>query len=177
MTPPPTQPARDTADSPASTSTAAPRTQPPATIEPAKALETAGQSGVPAQKSPAQTAPAPNTSGQLPASDQVQPGPTTRTDTPSLATYRPPRPLKQVLPKVNTLPPGVADGVGEVRVAVRVNENGRVIDAHLIEGKKRIGPLLTNVSLAAARQWVFEPASLHGKNIASEHTILFQFRH
>jgi hypothetical protein len=37
--------------------------------------------------------------------------------------------------------------------------------------------MLANAALTAARQWIFEPASLRGKHIASEHTIVFQFRH
>jgi TonB family protein len=84
--------------------------------------------------------------------------------------------LKQVLPKITALPPGVAESAGEVRVAVRVDESGRVIDARLVEGKNRVSSMLASASLMAARQWIFEPASLRGKNVASDHTIVFQFR-
>jgi TonB family protein len=91
-------------------------------------------------------------------------------------TYNPPRPLKQVLPKVAALPPGAADAAGEVRVVVRVDESGRVIDARILDGRK-VGSMLASAALTAAKQWIFEPASLRGKNIASDHTIVFQFRH
>jgi TonB family protein len=86
--------------------------------------------------------------------------------------------VKQVLPKISDLQPaGLADSAGELSVLVKVNESGRVVDARLVEGKKKFGPILRSAALIAARQWVFEPASLHGKSIASEHTIVFQFRH
>jgi TonB family protein len=85
--------------------------------------------------------------------------------------------VKQVLPKLNTLPPGVADSAGEVRIIVSVDESGRVTDARLAEGSNKVGSMLGGAALNAARQWVFEPAALHGKNIPSNHTILFQFRH
>lgn len=92
-----------------------------------------------------------------------------------LPTYRPPRPVKEVLPKISALPQGTADATGELKVLVKVDESGLVIDAR-VDGNKRIDPTLRDAALGAARQWVFEPASLHGKSIASDHTILFQFR-
>jgi len=67
--------------------------------------------------------------------------------------------------------------VQQIKVLVRVDETGRVVDARILEGKNRVGSMLGSAALTAARQWVFEPASLHGKTIASDHTILFQFRH
>jgi TonB family protein len=78
---------------------------------------------------------------------------------------------------MSPLPSGVADSAVEVKVVVKLDESGHVIDARLIEGKKKFGSILRNAALSAAKQWVFEPASLHGKSIASEHTIVFQFRH
>lgn len=101
-----------------------------------------------------------------------------RTGSKPLVSYRPPHPVKQVLPKLSTLPPGIAaEAGGEVRVVVKVDESGHVVDARLIEGRKKISSFLASASLTAARQWVFEPASLHGVSIPSDHTILFQFRH
>jgi len=75
------------------------------------------------------------------------------------------------------LPTGVADSPAEVRVVVKLDDSGHVVEARLVEGKKKFSPILRNAALNAAKQWVFEPASLHGKSIESEHTIVFQFRH
>jgi outer membrane biosynthesis protein TonB len=58
-----------------------------------------------------------------------------------------------------------------------VDESGRVVDARLLEGRNKVGSLLASAALAAAKQWTFQPASLRGKNIPSDHTIVFQFRH
>jgi len=74
------------------------------------------------------------------------------------------------------LPPGTAEPGGELKVSVRVDESGHVVDARLLEGQRKVSSILSAAALTAAKQWVFEPASLRGKNIASDHTILFQFR-
>jgi len=121
---------------------------------------------------------APNgTSGQIASPAEPQPGQAGATKANPLVIFRPPRPVKQVLPKLNALPAGIADAAGELRIVVKVDESGHVVDARLLEGKKKVASVLASASLAAARQWVFEPASLRGKSIASDHTILFQFRH
>ncbi|MFL6447596.1 MAG: energy transducer TonB [Bryobacteraceae bacterium] len=132
----------------------------------AQALPAAGSAGL--EKS---------TAGQIPVPAQVQPAQNSSPDATPLLTYRPPHPLKQVLPKLSTLPPGVADSAGEVSVAVKVDETGHVVEARIMEGNKKVSSIVKAVSLSAAKQWVFQPASLHGQSIASEHTILFQFRH
>jgi TonB family protein len=113
----------------------------------------------------------------VPEPARVPPPKTNVADAQPAVTYNPPRPLKQVLPKVAALPPGAADAAGEVRVVVRVDETGRVVDARVMEGRNKVWWLLASAALTAAKQWTFEPASLRGKNIASDHTIVFQFRH
>jgi outer membrane biosynthesis protein TonB len=37
-------------------------------------------------------------------------------------------------------------------------------------------PLLTTAALAAAKEWIFEPAKVNGKNVSSDHAIEFHFR-
>ncbi|MFL6415514.1 MAG: energy transducer TonB [Bryobacteraceae bacterium] len=114
-----------------------------------------------------------NAASPQPASAPAQAGATQSRD---LVSFRPPRPIKQVLPKLNMLPPGTAEPGGELKVAVRVDESGRVVSARLVEGRKKVSSLLAAAAISAAKQWVFEPASLHGRDVASDHTILFQFR-
>ncbi len=165
-------PVRDTADSsPQHIAAATPGTEPPPVLQ-------TSTPQAPERIAPAQTAPVNSVPEQVPQvtdATHEQPG---RTDAKPLVSYRPPRPVKQVLPKLGALPAGIsAETIGEVRVVVKVDKSGHVVDARLIEGNKKIGSIVANASLAAAKQWVFEPASLHGETIASDHTILFQFRH
>ncbi len=108
--------------------------------------------------------------------DRSKPAQTNPAVTTPLRAYRPPRPIKQVLPNVSALPAGMPDAAGEVRVVVRVNELGEVADARIVETNDNVGPDLRTAALTAARQWVFAPASLNGKDVASDHTILFHFR-
>jgi len=162
--------AREPAESPATNAAASPGTQAHSS-EPAKPSEASTEGA------PPRTAPSSNASPQIPGPAPTPSRQVVPTSTQSLQTYRPPRPVKQVLPRVNALPPGVVDAVGEVKVLVKVDESGHVTDARLLEGRKKIGVMLGTAALAAAKQWVFEPASLRGQSIASDHTILFQFRH
>jgi len=89
--------------------------------------------------------------------------------------YVPPRPLKQVLPNTALLGPGTIDRPMEVEVYVLIDETGRVTDVHLMKNGEKLAEALTGSAMAAAKQWVFEPATLRGKPVASEHTIVFQF--
>lgn len=149
----------------------------PSSVEKATATETAqlakpDEPIAPAENNVRKSAPV-----QMPAPARAAPPKTNTSGAQPVLIYQPPRPLKQVLPKVFALPPGAADAAGEVRVVVRVDESGQVIDARILEGRNRVGSMLASAALTAARQWIFEPASLRGKHIASDHTIVFQFRH
>jgi TonB family protein len=66
----------------------------------------------------------------------------------------------------------VRDGM-RVDVQVRIDETGRVIEAQVKNGTRDNG-LLRNATVAAAKQWVFEPAKSDGKSIPSDHTIEFR---
>jgi Gram-negative bacterial TonB protein C-terminal len=116
-----------------------------------------------------------NTVGSAPA--QLPPGQINPSTPRNVPAYQPPRPVKQILPNLKALPAGMADATGDVKVLLKVNESGHVTDAQVVEDNKKVSSLVKAASIIAAKQWVFEPATLRGHNIASEHTILFQFHH
>lgn len=90
------------------------------------------------------------------------------------ANYVPARALKQPLPDTKLFAvPDIPEGA-EVDVQVRIDENGVVIEARVKNGIKD-NDLLRSAALEAAKQWIFEPAKIGGKNVASEHLIAFQF--
>lgn len=60
---------------------------------------------------------------------------------------------------------------GVVRVQVTVSEEGKVIEAQVIEGP----PLLRDAALQAARQWEFRPTELSGKPVKITGVLTFQF--
>jgi TonB family protein len=63
----------------------------------------------------------------------------------------------------------------EVHVEVSIDEEGRVVDARVPNPPANMNETLVSQSVAAAKQWKFEPAQLRGKNIPSDHTITFLF--
>ncbi len=88
--------------------------------------------------------------------------------------YVPPQALKRVSPNTKSFELGhVRDGT-EVDVQVRIDEYGRVIEAHVKSGTND-SDSLRSAALEAAKQWIFEPAKSYGKNIPSDHTVAFQF--
>ncbi len=94
----------------------------------------------------------------------------------SFSPYLPARPLKQVAPNVTTLWPSSRSGSTDVEVEVRIDPEGRVTDARVVNsGSKDNGPY-ANAAVAAARQWIFEPAKMKGQNVPNSHIIAFHFR-
>lgn len=93
----------------------------------------------------------------------------------NLATYVPPRPLRQVLPNISLLAPGVAAQAGQMEVLVRVDDTGRVTDAQVVSTGTKPNQLLMQSALTAARQWKFQPATMRGRAVSSQHSIVFQF--
>ena len=63
----------------------------------------------------------------------------------------------------------------DIAVQVKIDEYGQVTEAHLIH-QATADPALAVRAILAAKQWIFEPAKSHDKNVPSEHTIVFQFR-
>jgi TonB family protein len=86
-----------------------------------------------------------------------------------------PQPVLQVLPNTKTLPPASFTQVRRVSVEVKIDTTGHVTSAHIVNDGGAANDL-SNAALTAAKQWTFQPATLRGEKIASEHTILFEFR-
>jgi uncharacterized protein involved in exopolysaccharide biosynthesis len=89
--------------------------------------------------------------------------------------YVPARPVIQVLPDTRILG-SLTDTAPEMKIAVRIDETGRVTEVHASDNRGKSNPLLADASIRAAKQRIFEPAKLGGKEIASDHVIDFQFR-
>ena len=91
--------------------------------------------------------------------------------------YLAPRALKEVMPNTKLFAPSALYAPEVVDVQVKIDESGRVVDAFVSKRQKNVsGPLLAYQAIAAAKQWVFEPARMHGKAIACNYTIRFSFR-
>jgi TonB family protein len=63
-----------------------------------------------------------------------------------------------------------------IEVAVRIDDGGRVAEAHVVNNGSNDNKPLMNAALAAAKEWIFEPAKVHGKSVPSDHAIEFHFR-
>jgi TonB family protein len=70
----------------------------------------------------------------------------------------PPRPVAVAVPPT---PPGPAAAGGEVRLLLRLDEEGSVLDARRLAGD----PALAEAAAWAARRWTFLPATLDGQPI------------
>jgi Gram-negative bacterial TonB protein C-terminal len=90
-------------------------------------------------------------------------------------TYVPAQPLRQVMPTKPPPVPSSAYHAVDIAVQVKIDEYGQVTEAHLIHPAASDAVLATR-AISAAKQWTFEPAKSHGKNVPSEHTIVFKFR-
>jgi TonB family protein len=93
----------------------------------------------------------------------------------SASTYVPARPLKQVRPNTSTLDASRIHTSTAIEVEVRIDEAGRVTEAHVLNGGSDENNLFTSAALAAAREWIFQPATMNGKNVSSVHAIEFHF--
>jgi TonB family protein len=80
------------------------------------------------------------------------------------------------LPNTKLFPPNTFASAGQLEVNVTVDEQGKVTAARIATPNNKMNSVLIGSALIAAKQWIFEPATLRGKRIASEHTIVFQFR-
>ncbi len=92
------------------------------------------------------------------------------------ATLVPPRPLRQVLPDIREIAPILMQVNPRVEVEVEIDAKGRVTGARIISHGKKIKQVLAGAALSAARQWIFEPAKLHGQAVPSTHVIVFEFQ-
>jgi TonB family protein len=90
--------------------------------------------------------------------------------------YVPPRPMKKVIPSGILVGPSVIYKVTQVQVQLSIDAQGRVTQAHVVQNANRVNALLAGTAVSAAKQWTFEPATIHGKRIPADHTIVFEFR-
>jgi bla regulator protein blaR1 len=88
--------------------------------------------------------------------------------------YVGPKILLQIMPHTGDLPHGLITEPARVEVEVRINALGHVSAAHLTNFDPQ-SPLGSAV-LTAAKQWIFQPATLHGEAVDSDHTIVFELR-
>ncbi len=120
---------------------------------------------------PVQNVPAPQ-----PESPAAQPALGTSPANFSARDFVAPRPIRQVLPDTTLFPPVFLATSPQIEVTVKVDKNGRVTEAHAVGSRKKVKEALIGAAVVAAKQWSFEPAKLRGRAVASEHTIIFQFR-
>jgi TonB family protein len=66
--------------------------------------------------------------------------------------------------------------VTRVEVSVRIDKAGRVLSAHVLNEDGSTNAALSGAAMAAAKQWTFQPATLQGEKVESDHTIVFEFR-
>jgi TonB family protein len=92
------------------------------------------------------------------------------------ADFKPPRPIRQVVPDTSPIPPTVLASSPQVKVMVQIDKQGNVTDAQIVAGETNVSEVLANAALRAAMYWTFEPGTLGGRSVATSHTIVFQFR-
>lgn len=90
--------------------------------------------------------------------------------------FVPARAVLQVLPDTRAISAAVLQAYRQVEVMVHVDASGHVKTAHIITQNKKVAESLAGAAIVAARRWTFQPATLHGRAIESDHTIVFQFR-
>lgn len=136
-------------------------------------------------KRPEVVVPTPNPSSQIteatpqaaaPHKREMELPDTAGTRLSSLKHYSPPRPVRQVMPNLRVLAPGIAASASQVEVTVTVDQQGHVTGARLTNPAAKVNSALASAVLMAARGWTFNPATLNGQSIGSEHGIIFSFR-
>ena len=78
------------------------------------------------------------------------------------------------------MPPAAPAGIilykdVQVQIQVNIDERGCVIAARPRASVEKVNQAVLGVALDAARQWQFQPATLHGQAVGSEYTLVFQF--
>jgi TonB family protein len=93
----------------------------------------------------------------------------------NVADFVAPQPLLQVTPNTKSLANGAVTATTRVEVQVRVDQTGHVAYARVLNGAS-VKRAVSAAALNAARQWTFQPATLRGQRVESDHTIVFEFR-
>jgi hypothetical protein len=89
--------------------------------------------------------------------------------------YAPPRPIKRVIPDTSLLGVTPLYQFTQIEIQVRIDPEGHVVGARPVSDQKKGTALLTDSALAAARKWTFEPATMNGKAIPVDYSIVFAF--
>jgi hypothetical protein len=106
-----------------------------------------------------------------PPSPSLLPGiPVPRPQSEPNSAYVPPRVIQEMMPETNPL-----GQFAQISVQVTINTTGHVVGTHAAENAGPTSDALTAIALKAARQWRFQPATLNGKPIPAEYTIVFAF--
>ncbi len=85
-----------------------------------------------------------------------------------------PKVLLQVMPNPRSITPGSITEVTRVEVGLVIDQSGHVKSVHLTN--PNVKSQLGAAAVAAAKQWTFQPATLRGLPVESNHTIVFEFR-
>ncbi|MGI9074533.1 MAG: hypothetical protein ACR2JB_25185 [Bryobacteraceae bacterium] len=88
--------------------------------------------------------------------------------------YVPPRPIKWAAPSAKSLGASRISAPTDFEIKVRIDESGRVTAAHALLDRTRHDETVSAAVTAAVKQWIFEPAKIQGKNVASEQTIVIR---
>jgi hypothetical protein len=88
--------------------------------------------------------------------------------------YVPPRPIKWAAPSAKSLGISRVSTPTDFEIKVRIDESGRVTAAHALLDRARHDEAVTAAVTGAVRQWIFEPAKMQGKNVASEQTVIIR---
>ena len=86
----------------------------------------------------------------------------------------PPKVLLQVMPNTRGITPGSITEVTRVDVEVAIDRQGHVKSAHVTSAN--VKSQLATAAVTAAKAWTFQPATLRGQTVDSDHTIRFEFR-
>jgi len=90
--------------------------------------------------------------------------------------YTPPKVLRRVMP---VIPPSIRGVMRresfDVRVRLLISPSGKVVSALPVSRENGQAALLLPAASDAARAWLFEPAMLNGKEVASELLVTFRF--
>ena len=160
------------------TESPAPSVQPPPrSVSPQpEALPQAQTAGVPSAQPPSAGSIINGWDSSAPTAPRTVPTTTVASFETRAPVFVPPKPLSQVMPNTRTLAPGTISQVTRVEVTVRIDNTGHVLSAHVLNENGNARGGLSAAALAAARQWTFQPATLQGEKVESEHTIVFEFR-
>jgi hypothetical protein len=100
------------------------------------------------------------------------PGPAAVAQAAQASGYVPARPLKWAAPDMKSLGVPAISAPADIAIKLRIDESGRVVAAHALLDRSTPNETLTAAVTARVRQWIFEPAKMHGKNVPSEDTVV-----